>query len=218
MRRLRRPRSPDPALLLLRSVCHELRPPMATLASLVRALEANQSEPRHSELAKLAAEHASHAEAVLREAAATAQGLTVGGDEPTPLHRVLPAATAVVPGDRLTVSVSRAAARCLVSPQHTRQILINLLTNAAAYAQAGTAIRLRARTDLRRLHLTVADAGRPNRDLTTALNRRTPPADSKGLGLWLVRQLVATHGGSLRARALSPRGLAVEVSLPRRAK
>jgi signal transduction histidine kinase len=191
---------------------------MATLASLVRALEANQSEPRQSELARLAAEHASHAEAVLREVAAAAQGLAVGGDEHTPLHRVLPAAAAVVPGDRLTVSVTPAAGRCLVSPQHTRQILINLLTNAATYAPAGTAIRLRARTDLRRLRLTVADAGRPNRDLTVALKRRTPPADSKGLGLWLVRQLVATHGGSLRARALSPRGLAVEVSLPRRTK
>ncbi|WP_272493024.1 sensor histidine kinase [Jidongwangia harbinensis] len=218
MRGLRRRRSPDPALLLLRSVCHELRPPMATLASLVRALETTRSEPRHSELARLAAEHASHAEAVLRQAAAAAQGLDAGAEHPVPLHRVLPAATAVVPGDRLTVAVTQSAGRCLVPPQHLRQILINLLTNAAAYAPSGTPIRLRARTDLCRLRLTVADAGRPNRDLTVALNRRTPPPDSNGLGLWVVRHLAARHGGSVRARALSPSGLAVEVSLPRRPK
>jgi signal transduction histidine kinase len=218
MRRLRRLRSPDPALLVLRSVCHELRPPMATLTSLVRALEQHQSEPRHSELARLATEHARHAEAVLRQAAAVAQGLNAGTDHPQPLHRLLPAVAAVVPEDRLTVAVTGAASRCLVPAQHTRQILINLLTNAAAYAPGGTPIRLRAHTDLRRLRLTVSDDGRPTRDLTEALTRRTPPADSKGLGLWVVRHLVATHGGSLRARALNPRGLAVEVTLPRRTR
>lgn len=217
MRGLNRSRPPDPALLLLRSACHELRPPMATLASLVRALEQHQSEPRHTELARLAAEHATHAEAVLKQVAAAAEGLADPRAAPQPLDRVLPAAAAVVPGERLAVEVTAAAGRCLVHPQHTRQILINLLTNAARYAPQDGPIRLTARTRLRKLQLTVADAGRPNRDLAEALRRRTPPPGSKGLGLWLVRHLVAANGGSLRARALSPRGLAVEVLLPRRA-
>ena len=39
--------------------------------------------------------------------------------------------------------------------------------------------------------------------------------DDKGLGLWLVRHLVATHGGHLRAHALRTGGLVMEVVLPR---
>ena len=209
--------TPDPGLLLLRSVCHELRPPMATLSSLVRALEAHPPGEHRTALTRLAAEHASHAAAVLEQAAAAASGLSEERDEPMPLLDVLPVAAGSVPGDRLLVTVSPAAARCTVPVRHTRQILINLLTNAASYSPADGLIRLRARMVRRRLSLTVADQGTMTPDLRAALKRRTPPIDNKGLGLWMVRHLVAAHGGSLRAKALSPRGLAMEVTLPRRA-
>jgi signal transduction histidine kinase len=212
--RLRRRPQPDPALLLLRSFCHELRPPVATLTSLVRALEAQPSAVRREELARLAGEHASHAEAVLRQAAAAAAGLTAPADTPVPLHRVVPAVAATVPAERLRVSVSAAAGRCLVPARHSRQILLNLLTNAARYSPGE--IRLSAAVSLRRLRLTVADDGGLTEDLLRALHRRTPPAGTKGLGLWVVRQLVAAQHGTLRAHSLSPRGVALEVTLPRR--
>ncbi len=209
--------TPDPGLLLLRSVCHELRPPMATLSSLVRALEAHPAGEHRSELTRLAAEHAAHAAAVLEQAAAAAGGLTGSADTAMRLLDVLPVAAGTVPGDRLKVTVSAAAARCPVPSRHTRQILINLLTNAARYSPADGLIRLRARIVRRRLQLTVADQGTMTPDLMRALKRRTPPVDDKGLGLWMVRHLVAARGGTLRARPLSPHGLAMEVTLPRRA-
>ena len=65
----------DRALLALRGVCHELRPSMATLSALVKALEQQPSSARRSELAELAVEHAAHAQEVLREAAAVAAHL-----------------------------------------------------------------------------------------------------------------------------------------------
>jgi signal transduction histidine kinase len=212
--RLRRTPRPDPSLLLLRSVCHELRPPVATLTSLVRALEAQPSEIRRGELARLAGEHASHAEAVLKQAAAAAAGLAEPADTAVPLDRVLPVVAATVPADRLAVSVSAGAGRCLVSGRHTRQILLNLLSNAARYSPGE--IRLTAAIRRRRLRLTVADQGGLTDDLRHALHRRVPPAGTKGLGLWVVRHLVDAQRGSLRARALSPRGVALEVTLPRR--
>lgn len=212
--RLRRTPRPDPALLLLRSVCHELRPPVATLNSLVRALEAQPSEARRGELARLAGEHASHAEAVLRQAAAAAAGLAEPGDSVVPLHRVLPAVAATVPAERLALSVSAGAERCLVSARQTRQILLNLLSNAARYSPGE--IRLTAAVQRRRLRLTVADQGGLSDDLLHALHRRTPPEGTKGLGLWVVRHLVTAQGGRLRARSLSPRGVLMEVALPRR--
>jgi signal transduction histidine kinase len=212
--RLRRTPAPDPGLLLLRSVCHELRPPVTTLTSLVRALESQPSATRRGELAQLAGEYAAHAEAVLRQAAAAAAGLAGPEDTVVPLHRVLPVVAATVPADRLAVSVSPGAARCLVAGRPTRQILLNLLTNATRYAPGP--IRLTAAVRRRRLRLTVTDEGGLTDDLRVALHRRTPPAGTKGLGLWVVRHLVDAQDGTLRARPMSPRGLAVEVTLPRR--
>ncbi len=212
--RLRRTPRPEPALLLLRSVCHELRPPVATLTSLVRALEAQPSEARRGELARLAGEHASHAEAVLRQAAAAAAGLAGPADTAVPLHRVLPVVAAAVPAERLVVSVSTGAARRLVSGRSTRQILLNLLSNATRYSPGE--IRLTAAVRRRRLRLTVADQGGWNDDLLRSLRRRTPPPGTNGLGLWVVRHLVAAQGGTLRAHPVTPRGVALEVSLPRR--
>ena len=212
--RLRRAPHPDPALLLLRSVCHELRPPVATLTSLVRALESQPSDARRGELARLAGEHASHAEEVLRQAAAAAAGLAEPVDTVVPLHRIVPAVAAAVPAERLTVSVSPAAGRCLVPARHSRQILLNLLTNAVRHSPGR--IQLTAGVSLRRLRLTVADEGGLTEDLLRALHRHTPPPGTQGLGLWLVRHLVSSQGGSLRARELAPCGAALQVSLPRR--
>jgi signal transduction histidine kinase len=214
MRLLKRRPPADPALVLLRSVCHELRPPMATLASLVQALEQQPSESRRCELTRLATQHAEHAEAVLERAAATAHGLAEPPDRALPLHRILPVAAAAVAADRLTVSASRAAMHSLVPPRSTRQILINLLSNAARHGPAAGAIHLRARVDWRRLRLTVADEGTLTAGLAEALRRRTPPPGSQGLGLWMVRHLAAGAGGTVRARDRTPYGLELVVTLP----
>jgi K+-sensing histidine kinase KdpD len=115
----------------------------------------------------------------------------------------------------LTVHATPAAGSCLVHPSHTQQILINLLDNAASYSPPGAPIQLRAWMRRRRLHLLVSDQGALTPALTLALRRRRPPRTDRGLGLWTVRDLVDRHGGSLRARRMSPRGLAIEVRLPR---
>lgn len=211
MRRMMVKRAADPALTTLRSVCHELRPPVATLGSLVRELEHQQCPQRRDELARLAAEHASHIEALLTEAAATAYDLAPPPDNPVALHRILPAVATTVPADRLTVSTTRSAMAWPVAARQTRQILINLLGNAVRHGPANGRIRLEARTRWKRLILTVADEGSPTRDLREALKRPVAPEDTKGLGLWVVRHL----GGSVRARRRH-HGLAVEVALPRR--
>jgi K+-sensing histidine kinase KdpD len=209
-----RRQSADPGLVLLRSVCHELRPPVSVLTSLVQALEAQPSELRRAELARLAAEHAAHADAVLRQASATAYGLSDHNAPAVPLHRILPVVTATVPAHRLTVRVSDSIADRPVHPYHVRQVLINLLHNADRHGPPGGMIRLDARPHRRGLRLTVADGGDLTPDLAESLRRRTPPPGQKGLGLWVVRHLVGAHGGRVRARPLHPRGLAVEVLLP----
>jgi K+-sensing histidine kinase KdpD len=71
--------------LLLRSVCHELRPPIATLSSLARALETQPSPDRRAEMARLATEYAAHALSVIAEADALVAGLSERTGEAAPL-------------------------------------------------------------------------------------------------------------------------------------
>lgn len=209
----RRPVTPDPDLLL-RSVCHELRPSIAALSSLAKALDGAPAENVRSELTRLTVEHTAHAAAVLEQAAAAADGRSDPQARLVPLFQVLPVALMSVPQQRLTVQTTRDAGRCLVHPSHLPQILINLLANAVSYSPWGEPIRFRAWTSRRRLHLVIADQGDLTPALTRALRRRRPPETDRGLGLWTVRGLVAKHGGTLRAKPLTPRGLAMEVRLP----
>jgi signal transduction histidine kinase len=212
MRLIRKRPEPVPAMLL-RSVCHELRPPIATLSSLARAMEAQPCPDRRAEMAQLATDYAAHALSVLAEADAMAAGLSGRSGDSVPLEQVLPSVLATVPAGRLSVVTTPAAGRWPVHRQHTRQILINLVGNAARHSP-GT-ILLGARLRARRLRLTVADEGGPNPLLARALHRQTPPAGDDGLGLWLVRHFAAAHGGRVRARRGRPGGLVMEVVLPR---
>jgi two-component system, OmpR family, sensor kinase len=212
MRVIRHRRSADPGLLMLRTVCHELRPPMAILTSLVSAMADQPSGDRRAEMARLAVAHAAHAQSVLEQAAASVPGVA---DRAEPLHRVLPVALGAVPAERLALDVSRAALAWPVHPRHTRQVLINLLGNALRHGALGGSVRLRAHVRARRLRLTVVNAGPATRDLFSALRRPDPPPGEKGLGLWVVRQAVAANGGTVRARSRST-GVEVEVRLPAR--
>ncbi len=212
-------RRPSPELVVLRAMCHELRPPVSVLGSLVRALGDDAAGPlagHRAEMAELAYEHAAHLEAVLRQAAAVTQGMSAAASSGprVPLQRILPATVAVVPRARLTVEVSPAAGRFEVHGQHTRQVLTNLLENAVRHGPESGSVRLRASTAGRRLRLTVSDEGRLTKEFVKSLRRRSPPADLTGLGLWITRHLVAGAGGSIQARPLDSGGVAVEVTLP----
>lgn len=212
MRLTRRRSEPVPALLLLRSVCHELRPSIATMSSLVQAMDEQTSPDRRAEMAGLATEHAAHALSVLSEASALATGRIDVLDPGVPLRQVLPAVAATVPDGRLSTEVTGAAAGWPVHRQHVQQILGNLVGNAVEHSPGP--IHLGARLRAGRLTLTVADQGGANPRLWHALRRSTPPPQDVGLGLWVVRHLVAAHGGRISARAGRP-GLPVKVALPR---
>ncbi|MGW3810635.1 hypothetical protein ACWD50_28815, partial [Micromonospora sp. NPDC005113] len=66
----------------------------------------------------------------------------------------------------------------------------------------------------RGLSILVTDEGRVDDALLAAMRRPAPAVGMSGLGLWIVRQLLAADGGVLRAHRLRPRGVALEVLLP----
>lgn len=106
-----------------------------------------------------------------------------------------------------------------------RQVVHNLLSNAAKYTPAGGRVRLMLETQPHRALLTVADTGSgisaddlphifdPFYQGRTACQRGET---GLGVGLSLVRSLVQMHGGAVEARSPGPgAGTTFEVRLPR---
>lgn len=91
-----------------------------------------------------------------------------------------------------------------VDQDRIRQVVANLLTNAAKYSDAGTDIEIEAVRENDKVLLSVIDHGRgiaPGRLPRLFDERRAPmdPQTGLGLGLVIARNLALRHGGDLRA-------------------
>ncbi|GIG88714.1 sensor histidine kinase [Plantactinospora endophytica] len=206
----------DEQSLLLRMFCHELRTPIESLRALTRAL-AEEPQPLgpagRRDIAALAQEHATHLADLWQQTVSVVRSLAEPVDRPVPLRQVLPIATATAPPHRLTVRLSRNAGDRLVPAHRVRQILVNLVGNALRHGPPDGRVRVCASVRAGLLVLTVADQGRSCGPLLAALRRSAPPPGIGGLGLWIVRHLVAAEHGTITAYR-STDGIAVRVCLP----
>jgi two-component system, OmpR family, sensor kinase len=104
-----------------------------------------------------------------------------------------------------------------------RQAIDNLLANIRRHTPAGTVATVALRGLDSQAVLTVEDSGPgiPEADRERIFDRfvrldpaRTRASGGAGLGLAVVRSIVAAHGGSVRYRTASPNGSIFEVTLP----
>ncbi|MEV4464832.1 HAMP domain-containing sensor histidine kinase [Micromonospora echinofusca] len=206
----------DPELLL-RVLCHEFRTPVSALTSLTRALADDRlaltGDDRRA-ITALAHEQAVHLQGLLRDAAAGTGALAPAADPAAPLAEILRGAAALVPSGRRLIGVTRRAGGCPVPRRRTRQVVTNLVENALRHGPAAGRIGIHAAVGPRGLSIVVTDEGRIDPSLVEALSRPGPGAGASGLGLWIVRRLLAADGGRLRLHRLRPRGVALEVVLP----
>lgn len=102
-----------------------------------------------------------------------------------------------------------------------RQVLANLVDNAVKYTPSGGQVHVAARLDDHTVRIEVTDTGVgiPAHDLPRIWERLYRGDQSRterglGLGLSLVRAIVAAHGGTVEARSEPGRGTSFTVRLP----
>jgi signal transduction histidine kinase len=103
-----------------------------------------------------------------------------------------------------------------------RQVLVNLLGNAFKFTPAGGRVVLAAREDTSSVRLAVSDngAGIPPRELRAIFQsfyrtRTARQVEGLGLGLSIVKEITALHGGHLDVSSRVGRGTTFSVLLPK---
>ena len=101
-----------------------------------------------------------------------------------------------------------------------KQVLWNLLENAANASPAGAVVALHTRRDGGKIAIDVIDQGSgiAAADLPRVFEpffTTKAPGQGTGLGLAIARSIVVEHGGSVRLQSLPGQGTTVLVQLPR---
>jgi two-component system OmpR family sensor kinase len=212
---------------------HELRTPLMSVrgyADLFQYAAANAPEERDRHLARLRAEaarmgillddllllarlDAAEVETPLRPAAADLVEL---------VDHAADAFRASHPDHPLTVTAGPEELKLRLDPQRIRQVLDNLLTNAAVHTPTGTAVCVAVSVADGRVRVRVADAGPgiPPDDRERVFDRfyrvdkaRSRDRGGSGLGLAVASSLVRAHGGSIELSS-EPGATVFTVTLP----
>lgn len=132
-------------------------------------------------------------------------------------------ARAAARGVRLVTATAPDLPNVRADAERLGQILRNLLENAIAHTGEGGEISMSASSGEKSILVIVRDTGEgiPASELPRIFDRfyRADPSRSRGtggsgLGLPIVRQLVAAHGGEIEIRSEPGRGTSAEFTLP----
>ncbi|MCP5524085.1 MAG: sensor histidine kinase KdpD [Verrucomicrobiales bacterium] len=214
---------------LLSSVSHELRTPLAAITSAVNGLrDAGPLNPAQQGMAAELEEGATRLNRLVRNL------LNLSRLEAGHLHAhldwhdlndvvqlALQSLGPALASHPVDVKIDAGLAPVKLDAALTEQIVVNLLSNAAAHTPSGTPISLHACLEPAWLVLQVADRGPglPNLDLTRLFDRfqrgANAPPGGTGLGLSLVKGFSEAQGGNVTAVNRADGGALFTVRLPR---
>ncbi|MEU4801051.1 HAMP domain-containing sensor histidine kinase [Actinosynnema sp. NPDC023587] len=213
---------------------HELRTPLTSIrgyADLFRYAAANAPEEREAHLERLRSEAARMSVllddllllARLDSAETDTPLRPVDGDLAELVREAADAFVAARPRHPLAVVGGDAPVRVRCDPMRVRQVLDNLLANAALHTPPGTAVTLSVAVEDRCAVLRVDDTGPgiPVADQPRIFDRfyrvdnsRTRDRGGSGLGLAVAQSLIAAHGGTV-GLASRPGSTTFTVRIPR---
>lgn len=216
------------------SVSHDLKSPLASLRETTTLLldgppgPLTPSQRRLLQLQRESAERLGSMIAKLLDLSRLESGLplSIRQEALTPLLEasVEHAAAAAVERDvRITLGGAHEGVRIACDADRIRQLLDNLLDNAAKFSPRGALVDLSVRVVGDRLELAVADrgAGIAPDDRERVFERfyqttegRAVPGRGVGLGLTICREIVQAHGGNIRVEDNEGGGTIFRVSLP----
>lgn len=222
-------RSRSDRQVLLADVTHELRTPLAVIGGSVEAMLDGVHPRDDAHLAPILAETAVMSRLLedLRTLSLAEAGALQLHTEEVDIRRLLEevAAGHEAAAREGGIALDAAAGPAIhldADPVRIREVLANLVVNAIRHTPRGGSVRLAATAEGAWVELTVADTGEgiPPVDLDRVFDRfeRRADAGGSGLGLTIARDLVATHGGTIRAESdgVPGRGTTFRVRLPRR--
>jgi signal transduction histidine kinase len=123
-------------------------------------------------------------------------------------------------GIQIIVSVADAVPALKIDPARIREVVTNLLTNALRHTPSGGSVDLAARVVGNEVEVTVRDtgSGMNPEDVERIFDRfyRSPDSPGSGLGLFIARDLVQAHGGTITATSDVGKGTTIRFTLPLR--
>ncbi len=213
---------------------HELRSPLTSVQGFAELLlmESSTLTPRQAETVEIILENSRHLVRLLNDLLDLARS-DAGRLEVKPIPaEVEPLimdpvramwAQADSKGQTIEVEIAEDLPLVEVEPDRIRQVLVNLITNAADYSPMGSKIRISARQVAERIEILVTDngAGIPPEQIEHIFDRFTrgdagitQRIDGTGLGLAISKSLIELHGGSLVAESAPGGGATFRISLP----
>jgi two-component system CheB/CheR fusion protein len=213
---------------------HELRTPLTGLSGylqmLIRLFGGAQADERPRRYASLALEQSQRLTSLLNELLDVARlqsGRLSLASEPVDLTALVPHAveTARLLAKTQSITVEAEPGPIIVRGDDRRleQVLLNLLTNAIAYAPDTSRIDVRLHRDGEWAEIAVQDYGRgiAATELPHLFSRfyrvergASPTSDGLGLGLYITQQIVLAHGGTIDVQSTVGEGTTFTVRLP----
>jgi signal transduction histidine kinase len=205
------------------AIAHDIRTPLTSISLnvqiLQRKLALDPDDAEHFDIAleELARLDKSVAEILdfAKPVRLTTEAIDVGELIETAARGLTP----VLDERGVTIDVAPGADALTVQgdPQRLRQVLVNLVGNAADASRPGTRVTLRAAAEAGNIAIDVVDQGRgigPD-DLPRIFEPFfTTRPDGTGLGLAICHKVVRAHGGDIRVRSTVGSGSTFTVVLP----
>jgi cell cycle sensor histidine kinase DivJ len=221
---------------MLAAVSHELRTPLNSIIGfsdmLLHGLIGNFSDPRQKEYVTLVRESGCHLLAVvnsildvsrLESGAYPAECEPFRFGEAVDMCRSMLERQAADKQLDLKVALASDIGEVHADKRAVKQMLINLISNAIKFTPAGGTVAVGGKRLGSRLHFWVSDTGigmsaddlaRIGKPFTQVQNDYTRRLEGAGLGLSLVKGLVALHHGTMAIESEPGHGTTVTINLP----